>query len=514
MEFIPSSKIYLLNAPLDSKYRDTLYFDTEPEQYAYFSKRVKKIFNNQSYQRVFKNTLNLQINAEECYAYNYLMFANPYNGGEKWFYAFITSMEYLNEQTTKIEYEIDVMQTWHFDYNLNQCFVEREHSLKDDIGDNTVEENLDIGEYYLGSEYDITELNQLSIVVAAPFDKAYTDQYGAFYSGVFQGVIFNAFPNTTDGALDAAKFIAGAGAKSASIVAVFLLPTFFAVGGAAKNFSHNIPIEYNIRRTSGAPPRNNKLYTYPYTFLYASNRLGNSANYRYEYFSKSSTELNRVSFIFYGDMSCDSTIVMVPASYKGVDKNFDEQLALSSFPQLAYTTDSFKAWLAQSAGNAPVSAISSVLSGAMGGNIMGGLASGVMDLAQVPIANAVHGLLQQTAPTLTMPNQAHVPTGSTIRAAFSWTDFFICNKHIRPEFVDVVDDYFNAYGYATHRIKYPNRKVRKRWTYTKTVGCSLTGALPAEDSKRICDIFDSGVRFWVPSALIGYMDIDNPPLGE
>ena len=75
------------------------------------------------------------------------MFQNT-SFGIKWFYAFITNVEYINNETSEITIEIDVMQTWHFDYTVNQCFVEREMAATDDIGGNLVPETLNWANMY------------------------------------------------------------------------------------------------------------------------------------------------------------------------------------------------------------------------------------------------------------------------------------------------------------------------------------------------------------------------------
>ena len=55
------------------------------------------------------------MNVEALYNCNYLAFQNASFGG-KWFYAFIDSVEYVNNVTSEVTYTIDVMQTWHFQY--------------------------------------------------------------------------------------------------------------------------------------------------------------------------------------------------------------------------------------------------------------------------------------------------------------------------------------------------------------------------------------------------------------
>ena len=45
---------------------------------------------------------------------------------DKWFYAFITKMEYVNNGMTRIEIITDVWQTWQFDIEFKESFIERE----------------------------------------------------------------------------------------------------------------------------------------------------------------------------------------------------------------------------------------------------------------------------------------------------------------------------------------------------------------------------------------------------
>ena len=48
------------------------------------------------------------------------------NYGTKIFYAFITGMEYINDACTKIYITTDVVQTWQFDLNFKDSFIERD----------------------------------------------------------------------------------------------------------------------------------------------------------------------------------------------------------------------------------------------------------------------------------------------------------------------------------------------------------------------------------------------------
>ena len=221
----PNTVIRLLtNCPLDNTYDHTIYFNNAQAQREYFAGLTKYTLTNQTYQRVNSSRMRVQYKADDLYDCNYLMFQNT-NFGNKWFYAFVKSVEYINNIVSEIEYEIDVMQTWAFDYQLGQCFIEREHSATDVAGDNLVPENVEKGDY-VSEDFDASgEIGAKSIVVAATFDNNYDNVSGSYYAGVFSGLWFTVFENTTAGAQSCADFIQNAGAKSDGIVAVFLMPT-------------------------------------------------------------------------------------------------------------------------------------------------------------------------------------------------------------------------------------------------------------------------------------------------
>ena len=501
----PNTIIRVLhNCPLDKTYDHTIYFGSENAQVSYFQGLTKYTFSEQTYQRVQRGKARLQRKAEDLYDCNYMMFQNS-SFGNKWFYAFITGVEYVNNITSEITFEIDVMQTWFFDYTLEQCFVEREHSVTDNVGDNLVPEKLELGEY-VSDDFDGTQkLAEKSIVVAATFDRNYDDVGGGYYSGLFSGLSFTTFDNNVNGAAQCEEFILGAGSKSDGIVSVFLMPKAMVTSVTEPAKGYTITKSKNVSSIGGYTPKNKKLLTYPYNFLYVTNLQGNGTAYPYEYFSGSAC-----SFTLTGDMSCNPACVLAPNDYKGVPVNYDEKMVLSGFPQLGYTTDTFKAWIAQNASSLAVNALSTAMNYAMaGGAVAGG--AGVSVGATAGLVTSVANTLSQVYQAAVRPNQAHGGGGSQTMAAIGLIDFAFMHKHIRPEFARIIDDYFNVYGYATHRVKTPNRSSRPYWNYVKTIGCVVTGSIPADDMYKICDIYNRGITFWKNGANVGNYSLENRP---
>ena len=167
----PDGVIWVLrNCPLDNTYEHTIYFQTATWQEQYFYTLRKHGLTNQSYSRVGRNRLRVEIPYESLYDCNYVMFKNQ-SYENKWFYAFITDIQYINNSLVEIQFEIDVMQTWMFDYTLQPCFVEREHALTDAVGDNILPEPVALGEYvFNGSPTPLMADNFRNFVIVAIVD--------------------------------------------------------------------------------------------------------------------------------------------------------------------------------------------------------------------------------------------------------------------------------------------------------------------------------------------------------
>lgn len=529
MYVAPNTTIRLIkDCPLDNGYEHTIFFMTEAAQNTYFMSTLSGFtFSAQSYQRVNKGTLRVAQNAESLYAVNYLAFQNT-AFGSKWFYAFVTRIDYINNGVSEITYEIDILQTWHFDYKMMPTFVEREHIENDAVGNNLVPETLETGEYVTQTSTVDSTLEPLSIVLAAPFDRTYQPVSGGIYSQLFSGLCLIDFPmgyypiDDPDhpgeyGPNVARAFISGAGAQAANIVAAFLMPTCFVTAEGAAVFPA-YHTKSMTKLTSGAIDtytgvKNNKLYTYPYNFLYVTNQQGSGVEFPYEYFSTTTCD-----FYVSGDMSPNPSVVLRPKNYKGVALNTDEKMVLTGYPQIPFNIDAFKAWLAMNASNLAVDALSNA----------GTLAAGIMTANPGVIAGGVMNVLRNVSSVYQhsiQPRQAKGGGGSITACALRYQNFLFMQKTVRGEFARIIDDFFSLYGYATHRVKIPNRTGRPEWNYVKTANCKIdpgypqdatpyTGTypevgVPADDARRIEAIYNNGITFWHNPAHVGNYALAN-----
>lgn len=515
----PNSTIKLLhNVPLDPTYDHTIFFDYADRQTQWFNNYVKTgmVFERQSYQRHSRGYIKLEVLADNVYDCNYVMFRNT-SFGNKWFYAFVTNVEYVNNNVTLIQYEIDVMQTWFFDYTLGECFVEREHSATDQIGEHLVPENLATGEYQVEKLGNVAGLEDLSIVLFCTVDRSYSDITGVWRQGTFSGLYPVTFPLTQAGAQQAVSWIQNLPlAKVDAVKMGCIMPTAFAtvnIAAEAAEYTKKTTLDIGNYETA----RNKKTLTYPYNFLYVTNNEGKAAVYPYEYFSSETC-----MFEIFGDFTPNPNVIMYPLMYKGASQNEDEAIQLGGYPQIAFDVDSYQAWIAQSASGIGIAA----LAGAMG--YYGSAAQGLPGLGG-PVGEEFTGagaMLSGSFATMVgyavkggmaalQPPQSRGTQSSSVRIPAGMMNFTFYRKFVRPEFARIIDDYFTMYGYACHKVKIPHRNVRDRWTYVKTVGCVLAeNMMPADDARKVCSIYNNGITFWTWYATVGDYTQDNPCRAE
>ena len=570
---VPNSEVYILkNVPLEPSFDHTIWFDSPEQQATAFTTYALAFyFNKVSYQRYPRPYITLDKTADELYNCNYMMFRNT-SYGTKWFYAFITQIEYISNTTSRIYYTIDPMQTYLFDVNVGECWVEREHAMTDAIGDNLIPESFEFGEYVYDSDYfpNLFLKANYVICILATWKAVYEDNkwvikdastggVGGVDSGIYTGLTKNLFTydlsNPQACVQDANAVIEAAtkANKADGIVSVTMYPKFFInwsiTGDLATGLvPHTVDSIPAFTGTfDGYKPKNNKLYTAPFCGVYVDNLQGNAANYAYEYFENRKPTFNIVGAVN-GNLECAS----IPLNYKGLPTNFQESLIMGGFPQCAWNVDTFKAWIAQNkyaiaAGvastaistaarvgaavatgglseiaAAPAAAGTNVVSfpnayqpptgGGSGGGITGAAINGSSN-----ILNDTINLVAQVKTASTQPNHARGQQSSSVFCAMGYQGFHYMPYRIQGQFAKTIDDFFSMYGYKTNRLKVPNRNGRKAWNYVKTCGCNLTGSAPADVTASLVQIYDKGITFWRctdlsagnPFTRVGNYSLDN-----
>ena len=554
MYIAPNTTIRLLNnVPLDSRYEDTISWNNVTDQTNYFIGKTKYTFGAESYQRVQKGKARVGRIADDLYDVNYMMFKNT-SFGNKWFYAFVNHVEYINNSVAEIDFEIDVIQTWYFETNFRQCFIERTHTYSDRIGENTVQESISLGEYVHNTYFKMWDFTPDIVIISVVALDA--NGAGAYTSDV------RLYDNTVSGselyAFHADDFV-GINKKldsfknaPDSVISMYMLSHYFLNLSYLPSGSDDYNVGDGVRLPSGTigtrtgfypgskpvagsttidgyVPRNNKLYTYPYHFFCVDNANGNTLMLPFEYFYDANGDVD-----FLPKFHCFTTITypvqadLRPVNYKhsgdGESQN-TESIKLDNFPMCSWNVDAYKAWLAQNAIPMTLNAIGSAIgigtSNAgltleeqmmdAGYSALTGTAAGVKVVsaaAQVGLSMASEFYKASIAADICKGN---FNNGGT-NCAHGKQAFYGGRMSIRREIAERIDGYFDAYGYRINNHFIPGRRIRPHWTYIKTIGCVIYGSLPEDDRKLIGQIHDKGIRYWTSGADVGNYALDNRPV--
>lgn len=562
-DFQPSGIIRIGRVPFDNSYRHTMTFGSAAEQTSYFSSVCTQALSDDRYTYVRMNgNIRVGFNAERLYTYNYVMYQNA-NYGSKWFYAFIVGVEYVNENTTELVLELDVMQTWYFDYTLKECFVEREHVDDDTVGAHINPEPemplvTEVQSRWTGEDFNdryvVVQTNEEPHYSGSTVPDAPQPVVGGMYHHVFSGGKYYGYDandlDNHDGQLY--RFLDGMNRTGAadSITSMFMLPKKFApqIGpdyGFAENSGAALR-DYSVGRPTtqggGYVPHNNKLFTYPYCFCRMTDNNGSVVELRYELW----TEANGYHWLETGCIDPQAMCFVIPKGYNGVQVNWDHALSFPVTATCSWVYSAYETWLAQNQLSNTISlltnaamiaipaargigAAAKVLGSsvkAKGGvsavrNMEGGTSTALLRResarAGAETATSGWGGLSMGAGALGLANlageysrQSQIPdvqrgqaSGNNMASHAAQT-YNVDTVVLREEFARIVDGFFDMYGYQVDSVKVPNRTGRPSWNYVKCQNSCHEGNVPADMMAQINAIYDAGITFWHTSDVGNY----------
>ena len=503
MSYIAPNSTVEYFADLGLSRDDTLYFSSVSAKNSYFA-NISKIASEAalSYVSREKGIIRSSLSIATAINIGYMRYKNT-SFENFWFYAFVTDVKYTNNGLTEIHFEIDNMMTYMGVFSLGECFVERQHVTNDAIGANIAEEGLDTGDFV---STEVTKSGFFTgyriVVVYNPDDT----NSGMIHNGIYSAAAAKAF-ETSDNANEFINQMIDAN-KLDSIVCVLMLPTFI-VENWDNPFPaiHQVSISKQGMQIDGYTPKNNKLFCYPYNMLIVSNSEGQSVTYRYEFFNRNG-ESTTCDFNVYTFASASPEVTLIPKNYKNVAFNYDERINMVKFPQCAIAVDQYKATLAQKNSTIFQDAVGhgvNIAVGTLTGGAAGAAAASVglvKDVADTLISNAV----RTPAPVVSIGRSAPDAMFGLLAK-----EFYFYKMTITKNYAEMIDNYFDMFGYAVRQHLVPNMNARPNWTYCKTIGCIVHGNMPSSAARDIESMFDNGVRFWKNHNNIGNYSLDNKP---
>ena len=472
-----------------------------------------------------------------CIPCNYIAFINPYYGN-KWYFAFVEDIEYINNNTTRIRYKLDVFSTWYPKMNIGQAFIEREHVSDDTIGRHTYPEGLETGEFIINECDEFTRMDLVNTYIGVSKvqnglpGSGSTGSYGRTMNGIYSGLTYFLFNDN----FEAGKFIKGYDrtGHGDNIVNVFVLPKALYDPQSLDTLTirydgddtsaiveqpegklvpdSTIPIEI-IRKTiyrnstlNGYTPKNNKLLTGEFNYLYITNNGGTDVKYNYEDFASDP------HFKIDGVITVGGSIRLMPTNYKKYDcltpntryswSEYNYGITCAKYPTCSWNNDAYTNWLVQNATNFLVEDIK------FGYSQFKELPneSNTTQIAKIMnrdyVGEAVGHYLDRMALTKSysfMPTQSKGSMNAgDITLSEGAIGFWYYKMSVDYDNAQRIDNFFNRFGYRINEIKTPNILSRTKFNYIK-VGIYdelVHGDIPARDLEEINNIFRKGVTIF------------------
>lgn len=481
MAFTALTAVRLLHGvPLFPDNKNQMTFVNAEAQMNFFAGKTVKQFNNLTYQRKDRR-IAVPENVENLMDINYVMFQNA-DYGNKWYYGFVTNVEYMNSNSAWVYFDIDAYQTFQFDIQLLTSFVEREHVADDTVGKHTLPEGLETGPYIATTESH-SPSGPLNIYIMATenLDQPYWNEpaiVGGFPVPVYWASLGSVDGFTVTALKEIINSYAQAG-KMDAIVAVFTAPSNFV------STQKGVRVEtWNMAsRSLSFAPKNNKMYCYPYCCLVAE-CMGQGIEMQYELFSGAPTATIR------GGFGVNMQVSATPNNYAGEQVNLENMMTLKDWPVCAWVNNYYQNWLAQNKANIAIGTTKAVIktAGSLVTGSIGGIASGANDIA---------GLLAEQYTHSIIPDQmVGSANAGDISAVSRMLGFYSYCKSVRPEYGQIIDNYFTMFGYKVNTLKVPETNSRESWNYVKTINISIAGNVPSNYMQQIKSMFNSGVTLW------------------
>lgn len=373
------------------------------------------------------------------------------------------------------------------------------------------------------------------------------------------------------------------GMDAKDIYAVFIYPDFFTSEGDGGVFdeygagSKEKIVKFDMSSTAGFKktdgtffiPKNNKLYTFPYTRLTVSSHYGNVAHYKFELFANGF----KPTFKLLSILTATPQAALIPVDYRAKIDSIDDMVTLPYAIEIPVKGDAFKTYIAENKGNIIASLANTVLSAAIpamttsstvamssGGEVT--QARTIRSLS--PKTGRLRNSLQDTTRAVTAPSRqetesstvsygggakysgflgmvgdlvdkAHLPnpvygnmTTTDILATAKRNTISLYREGVSGDIAKTIDDFFTMFGYAVKEVKQPGMYNRHYWQYIKTCGCVLHNSdgysdyvnvnvnystgMNAADMDTLEKIFNRGITFWNQDVQIGDYTLNNGTL--
>lgn len=537
--FTPTTALRLLDTPLESDYRNTLWFPNREAQTSYFLGRTIKTYVNFQYIKK-NNTIVVDGEVDLLYNCNYIMYQNN-NFTNKWFYAFIDRIEWASNSSVRLYVSTDVIQTWFFDITYYDSYVDRCHSDTDVAGDNIVPEDFSVGNPGGYQVAGSTDLAPDGIALFATATYAGESRAGSVNSGIYSGG-----QNLVDFHIDnpGVGSILDSYVKNGTATAVIKLQQY---PYKLKNGPMAVSFSKYPSSISGYTPKNNKMLSSAFVTCFMSMYgqetdfnpvfiTGSKVNIKVSADQTSGTISAFVENYSDGSISTISMFASIPESgwsynqykndynlHSGSNAMYVQRSVAQRTADYVSAGTNTAASVLDTAGSIFRTGVSLV--GATGVPALGlsralenigstARSFGEANQALTALNSFAGGYDSISQDLATISENYNAPATGGMSASNGYiatgkTMFSYGYKVLPRDIVERCDKFLTVYGYKQSEYRAINLHARASWTYIKTNGLNASGNFPDDDMNIIKRAFNNGIFFWVYTATYGNFGQNN-----
>lgn len=138
----------------------------------------------------------------------------------------------------------------------------------------------------------------------------------------------------------------------------------------------------------------------------------------------------------------------------------------------------------------------------------------MMNSAQVSLENSLNSIMAGVSDASNVsPSMLKMGGGDSFEFAQGWFGILVEYKQITAEYKEILNQYFDLFGYKENKIRRLIFHDRERWNYIKTKGLNVSGKVPHIVRETYKTIFDNGV-FLFHDDKVGDFSGKNEWIGE
>ena len=513
----PITEINIINVPFNFTQQNVFSFDSLAQQNSYFLSKVVKSYSKNYV--VKNNSIKIEERFENIKG-NYLRYKNT----NKWYYAFITEVKYINEYTSEIFFTVDAWQTFYFDFSVEKCFVEREHVTNDGIGVNTVSEPFNYPKHAITSGSVTKFYDRHYLAVTFTGDVAQADITEAERNDIRAGIITRIVGHNkgrATGGITKVYTIDQRGLSALlrdinklsdkganSITSMYEVPYTLVTETYDANLNgdgkdgvdiNTLPTPFykaqadslaTLQNKIGYTVRNKKLLSDQFFHWELLNNSGGSLE-------TYPSETNYIAPDYHAMINYGQNIFAVCRVDNLSVGRETVHLTTSALDSVAWNGSNYAEYLATTENVRENRLIQSGFNTIAGtglslatGNVIGAVGSLGSGIAEVLNTQAREKDMQKTSSGL-RGSQNSSGLASIYANKLVWWAYGL-NRYD----LERADLFLDRYGYQVNVFKKPNHNSRTSYNYIKTSECNLVGAIPSEYMAQLVNMYNNGFTIW------------------